>query len=262
MPELPEVETLRTELQNFEGKMVREIFTSKYNADKDFTPLVGAEIAKIKRRAKYLIFDFDNKHSLLVHLGMSGRLLKEPAASQYKKHDHFALLFEEVNLVFNDPRRFGSVRLVKTKQLPQLLANLGPEPLLADFDAQYFYKIISKRNSNIKSLIMDNKLVVGIGNIYASESLFDAKIAPTRLGSSLSYEEVARLVASSKKILTAAIKNRGSSIRDYRTTAGDSGGFQKLFKAYGQKNCWLCKSAIKRIVQQQRSSFYCPKCQK
>jgi formamidopyrimidine-DNA glycosylase len=270
MPELPEVETLRLGLEEIAGKKIMQVFRSekkmRIDSSLDLQNLVGANILKISRRARYLIFDFSNKKSLILHLGMSGKVTMQLDFKQLK-HDHFACKFNDNSwLIFNDTRRFGFVDLIESKNITKhkMLAKLGCEPLGDDFNFTNLQPKLAHKNMNIKTAMMDNEIVVGVGNIYISESLFDAKILPTRQASSLKAAEIKKLITSIKKIIAQAIKMGGSSISDYVNAKGDLGYFQNSHKVYGRQgqNCLLCKNLIKKIVLNGRSSFYCPQCQK
>lgn len=270
MPELPEVETIRRGLKNIVGKKITKIFRSekklRLDSSLDFQALKGTKISEISRRARYLIINLSSDLSLIIHLGMSGRITIEREFSKLK-HDHFACEFNDGTwLVFNDPRRFGFVDLVKTKDLSKhkMLTKLGPEPLEKEFDFADFSKKLLRKKTNIKTVIMDNQVVVGVGNIYASESLFDSGISPLRKTDSLNKNEIEKLISSIKKIIKAAIKSGGSSISDYVDSHGNSGNFQNSFKVYGrsQGKCLQCKNLIQRIVQSGRASFFCNQCQK
>ncbi len=269
MPELPEVETIKRDLQILERQKIIAIFRSnkKFRIDSslDLQALVGSQINEINRQARYLLIKNNNQQTLIIHLGMSGRLM---IANNFNslKHDHFACQFNDGKwLIFNDPRRFGFVDLVDNKDLAnhKMLAKLALEPLAEEFNWQYLRAKLLKKNINIKTAIMDNQIVVGVGNIYASESLFDAQILPLRIASSLSISELKKLVASIKKIISNAIDNRGSSISDYVDAKGNLGNFQNNHQVYDRANydCNICQKKIERIVQNGRSSFYCSNCQ-
>jgi formamidopyrimidine-DNA glycosylase len=270
MPELPEVETIRLGLKNFSGRKISKIFRSdkklRIDSSLDLQDLKGCEIKEFSRRARYLIINFNHDLNLIIHLGMSGRITIEKEFKKLK-HDHFACELNDGNwLIFNDPRRFGFVDLIKTQDLKKhkMLAKLGPEPLSDEFDFADFSQKISHKKKDIKSTIMENEIVVGVGNIYANESLFDAGISPLRQACLLKRNEIKKLISSIKKIIAAAIKSGGSSISDYVDSNGNSGHFQKGFKVYGRvgEKCLQCKNPIQRIVQAGRSSFFCNQCQK
>ncbi len=270
MPELPEVETVRRGLEGLVGKKITQVFRSnkkmRIDSSLDLQGLSGAKILKLGRRARYLIVDFDNKKSLILHLGMSGKVTLQADFKQLK-HDHLACKFNDNSwLIFNDTRRFGFVDLVESKNLTKhkMLAKLGPEPLCDDFSFADLKPKLTNKKMNIKTTMMDNEIVVGVGNIYISESLFDSKILPTREAASLKDGEIKKLIASIKKIIAQAIEMGGSSISDYVNAKGDLGYFQNSHKVYGREgqNCLLCKNLIKKIVLNGRSSFYCTQCQK
>lgn len=269
MPELPEVETVRRGLEGLSNKKITQVFRSdkkmRIESSLDLQGLAGAKVLNVGRRARYLIIDFDNKKSLILHLGMSGKVTLE---SQFKqlKHDHLACKFNDNSwLVFNDARRFGFIDLVETKNLKthKMLASLGPEPLSDQFDFTDLKPKLSGKKMNIKTAMMDNQIVVGVGNIYISESLFDSKISPLRDAASLKDAEIKKLIASIKSIIAQAIELGGSSISDYVNAKGDLGYFQNSHKVYAREkqNCLLCKNLIQKIKQNGRSSFYCPQCQ-
>ncbi len=277
MPELPEVETVRKGLQNLEGKKVKSVFRSdkkmRIASTLDLEELKNAKILEITRRARYLIINFDNKKSLIIHLGMSGKITLKHEFNKLK-HDHFALEFANLWLIFNDPRRFGFIDLIENKNIKnhKMLSKLGPEPLSAEFNLSDLKEKLSRKKMNIKTTMMDNEIVVGVGNIYINESLFDSKISPLRDANSLSDAELKKLISSIKKIIAKAIELGGSSINDYVDAKGDLGNFQNNFKVYGRENkkscatsegnCLLCKNLIRKIKQNGRSSFYCAQCQK
>jgi formamidopyrimidine-DNA glycosylase len=272
MPELPEVETISRGLQNLCGKKIKNVFRSpkrlRIDSTIDLFKLKNSKIKKIHRRARYILIDFDNNHSLIIHLGMSGRLtISKSDGYVIKKHDHFICEFNNGNsLIFNDPRRFGFVDLIQSKNIKthKMLAKLGLEPLSEEFDAKYLMQKLCGKKMNIKTTMMDNEIVVGVGNIYISESLFVSAISPLRIALSLKIGEVNKLVLAIKKTLENAIEHGGSSISDYVNSEGNRGNFQNNFKVYGQagKKCLHCKTIITKIVLNGRSSLYCKNCQK
>lgn len=270
MPELPEVETVRRGLENLVGKKIVKVFRSdkkmRIASNLDLQELKGGKIIEITRRARYLIIHFDNKKSLIVHLGMSGKVTVNRDFKKLK-HDHFAIEFGDgKHLILNDARRFGFVDLVETKNLKthKMLAKLGPEPLSDEFNFADLKSKLSDKKMNIKTTMMDNEIVVGVGNIYINESLLDSGISPLRAASSLKDSEIKKLISSIKKIIKRAIDLGGSSISDYVTASGDLGNFQNTFKVYGREklNCLQCSDSIVKIKQNGRSSFYCPTCQR
>ncbi len=270
MPELPEVETIKNGLQSLIGKKVSNYFRSHFKLRvqnvQDYQSLKGSKVTSLRRRARYLIIDFDCNLSLIIHLGMSGRLVLKRQA-EIIKHDHFILYFNDgFCLIFNDPRRFGFVDLIKSKNLNcyKIFAKLGPEPLDPEFNFRYLAAKLKNKKSNIKNVMMDNEIVVGVGNIYINESLFLAKILPTTNANCLKLAQIKALISAIKITIKAAIKSGGSSINDYVDAKGDQGSFQNNFKIYGKngKKCLICNQIITKIVQNGRSSFYCKECQK
>lgn len=214
------------------------------------------------RRAKYILLALSGGQTLLIHLGMSGRL----STQKPETHGHFLLQTENHTVYLRDPRRFGLVLLVPTKEIEKhpLLSALGPEPLTSDFTAVSLHTSLKKISMPIKPALMLPKVVVGVGNIYASESLFKARISPLRKASSLSLKECTRLVEDIKATLQKAIETGGSSLRDYAQPNGQLGNFQNDFYVYDctGKPCRVCQTPIQQVVQAQRSTFYCAKCQK
>ena len=270
MPELPEVETIKQGLKKIVGQKITKVFRSdkklRITESLDLQGLVGKTILKILRRARYLIIHLSYEKSLIIHLGMSGKFTNRTSFEQLK-HDHFACKLSDGSwLIFNDPRRFGFVEFLETKNLnrSKIFANLGPEPLSKEFNSDYLAEKLHHKKMNIKTSLMDNKIVVGVGNIYVNESLFDAGISPLRNCCTLSGLEITRLTQSIKKIIKKAIELKGSSISDYVDFEGKKGGFQNSFKIYGRDRelCDCCQSVIKKIQQNGRASFYCLRCQK
>lgn len=273
MPELPEVETVRAGLApQLLGRRITRLQLMRPNLRIPFPgnlteSLEGAEILALERRAKYLLMHTNRAQTTIIHLGMSGKMLLHPAAiNDYHAHDHVIMsLSDGQMLVFNDARRFGLWTLAETPQMAAhpLLAHLGPEPLDAAFDSAYLYAALQRRNGEIKPVIMDQKLVVGVGNIYASEALFMARIHPQRTANSLNKTECSRLVECIKTVLHAAIRSGGSTLRDYVRSSGEMGYFQHHFAVYGKagRPCEHCQSPVTQITQTGRSSFFCPQCQ-
>lgn len=231
----------------------------------------GRRIEKIGRRAKYLILDLDGDDVILVHLGMSGSLTCRDAdfdSSEFdRRHDHVEFKLDNgTRLVFNDPRRFGMVRLVKRAALPALreMKGLGPEPLSAEFNADYLANQARGRKVAIKNLIMDQRIVAGVGNIYASEVLYRAGVRPTRRAGRLKRDEIERVARLIPLILRDAIDGRGTTFRNYRDSEGRRGTFADRLQVYGREGekCYRCSTLIKNVVVGQRASFYCPTCQK
>ena len=271
MPELPEVETtLRGLAPHLAGQCIAGVVIRhpqlRWPIPKNLPRLLrGQNIRSIERRAKYLLFECDSG-TLILHLGMSGSLRVLPANTAPEKHDHFDLLLASGQLMrLRDPRRFGAVLWHEgdPAQHP-LLANLGVEPLENEFDAAYLHRATRKRSAAIKLVIMDNHVVVGVGNIYANEALYRAGIRPQLAASRLSLARCARLVQAVRETLSEAIQLGGSSLRDYVGSDGNPGYFQQHYWVYGRAGepCRACGESIKQIRQGQRSSFYCAHCQK
>ena len=270
MPELPEVETTRLGLlPRLRGRVLKNIVVRnprlRWPVPVDLEArLTGHVLGGLTRRGKYLLFDF-GAATQIVHLGMSGSLRfakpDEPAAL----HDHVDWLFDDgTTLRLRDPRRFGAVLWTDDVAKHPLLAHLGPEPLTPAFDAAHLYAQCQRRNAAIKQVIMDAQVVVGVGNIYASESLFRAGIRPATAARRLSRPACARLVEAIQQVLAAAIAAGGSSLRDYVRSSGELGYFQLQTRVYDREGlpCKTCATPIRRIVQGQRASFYCPVCQR
>ena len=269
MPELPEVETTRTGLlPRLQGRTLLRIVVRnprlRWPVPVDLeAKLAGRSLDSLGRRGKYLLFDF-GAATQIVHLGMSGSLRfagpDEPAAL----HDHVDWLFDDGTVLrLRDPRRFGAVLWTDDVRQHPLLAHLGPEPLTPAFDDAYLHAQCQRRNAAIKQVIMDAQVVVGVGNIYASESLFHAGIRPATTARRLSRAACGRLATAIKRVLTAAIAAGGSSLRDYVHSSGELGYFQLQTRVYDREGqpCRVCSTPIRRIVQGQRASFYCPACQ-
>ena len=277
MPELPEVETvsqgIKSKLLNHKiSKVIVKRRDLRFRMDTKLEQkITNTKINSVSRRAKYILINLDNGLTVIIHLGMSGRIVVEDLKSSKNifKHTHLEITTTgKKKMKFIDPRRFGSVLLHETNNLNthKLIKNLAPEPLTKEFNATYLFKALKGRSANIKSIIMNQFIVVGVGNIYASESLYKAKIRPGRQAKSLSLTECVLLAKSIKKVLKRSIKLGGSSINDYSLVDGNLGFFQREFEVYGKegKICRkkTCHSKILRIVIAQRSSFYCSKCQK
>jgi formamidopyrimidine-DNA glycosylase len=271
MPELPEVEITRRGLAaHLTGLAIKDAVirngSLRWPIPENLPKLLrGLTIGSLKRRAKYLLMDCGSG-TLILHLGMSGSLRILPANTPAEKHDHFDLILSNGTLMrLRDPRRFGAVLWHDGDPATHpLLATLGPEPLEKDFDAHYLYQATRGRSISIKQCIMDNHVVVGVGNIYANEALFRAGIRPQLAAGKLSLPRCARLVAEIRATLADAIKLGGSTLRDFVNTSGQAGYFQQTYWVYGRAGepCRRCGATIKQIRQGQRSSFYCAACQK
>lgn len=271
MPELPEVETTRRGVDpHVVGRRIVALTVHEPRlrwrvADTLSAEVKGQRVRETARRAKYLLFRLETG-TLLLHLGMSGSLRVLPAETPRVTHDHFDLLLDSgVTLRFNDPRRFGSLHYTTADPAEHpLLAHLAPEPLDDQFDADYLWRITRKRKVAIKQLLMNSTLVVGVGNIYASEALFRARIRPRRQARSLKYEEVTRLARAVRTVLKMAIRVGGTTLRDYVGADGNPGYFRQKLYVYERsgKPCRVCEGPVKHFTQGQRSTYYCPACQK
>ncbi|MEO5620125.1 MAG: bifunctional DNA-formamidopyrimidine glycosylase/DNA-(apurinic or apyrimidinic site) lyase [Cypionkella sp.] len=278
MPELPEVETVRRGLlPAMEGRLIERAEVNRPDPrfalpERMAERLTGARVMALRRRSKYILADLDSGETLLIHLGMSGRMLvsgitlgaffhDHPAP---EKHDHVVLHLEGgARVTFNDARRFGPMDLMQTASAEShpLLAQIGPEPMGNAFDGAYLAARLQGRNTPIKSALLDQRLVAGLGNIYVCEVLFRAGIAPSRLAGQI--KDPAALVPIIREVLAEAIEAGGSSLKDYRRTDGELGYFQKAFAVYGREGeaCLSCGQPIQRITQSGRSSFFCAACQ-
>ncbi|MDF3047191.1 MAG: formamidopyrimidine/5-formyluracil/5-hydroxymethyluracil glycosylase [Candidatus Midichloriaceae bacterium] len=270
MPELPEVHTVVCGLKSsIVGLTVKSSECSKLtfrgkSIQLGAQDLLGRKIINCSRRGKYIVIGFENQDALLIHLGMSGKVLINASA---QKHDHLTIVFaDNSTLTFNDPRRFGIVKFIKRADFAKepLLCNLGLEPLEPEFTQEALASICANKKAQIKSVIMNANLVVGIGNIYASEALYMAGILPNRRACDLSSQEIQRLHASIIEVLNLAIQSGGSTLRDYVRSNGDVGYFQHKFKVYGKHGepCAVCDKEIQKIIIGARSTFFCTGCQK
>jgi len=283
MPELPEVETVRRGLQPaMQDQKIMRAEVNRPDLRWPFPPnmaqrLTGARVLRLWRRSKYILLDLDTQETLIVHLGMSGRMLvsgqqigefyqDHPAP---EKHDHVVFHMEnETRVTFNDARRFGAMDLAPTAEVEmhKMLSSLGPEPLSNYLDDTYLAAALAGRNTPIKSALLDQRLIAGLGNIYVCEVLFRAKISPMRRAKDLSKSQVGSLVPIIRTVLEEAIEAGGSSLKDYRQTGGELGYFQHSFHVYDRESepCKHagCGGTIARVSQSGRSSFYCPTCQR
>ena len=271
MPELPEVETTRRGIEtHLLGHRISKVIVRNRKLRWPVPANLSRELqlqtlSSVKRRGKYLLLSLDNG-TLIIHLGMSGSLRILPISSPAQKHDHVELQLDSGQcLRLRDPRRFGCVLWTRRDPLKhKLLASLGPEPLLADFDGDYLYAHSRNRKLAIKSFIMDSKVVVGVGNIYASEALFVAGIHPLRAASRISAQRYQQLVAAIKTVLAAAIEQGGTTLRDFTSSDGSPGYFKQQLNVYGRadQSCPNCEQPIRQLIIAQRTSYYCPHCQK
>ena len=283
MPELPEVETvLRGISPILEGNQIDYAQVNRPDLRRPFPNnlakrLKDRKINFLHRRSKYILIDLSGRETLVMHLGMSGRIIiSQKVAGTFhhntnhsQKHDHFVLhLKDNHQLTFNDPRRFGVIDLLRTEnlELSSMLSQIGPEPLSNSFNEAYFVSTLRVKKTNIKSALLDQRVVAGLGNIYVCEALFRAGISPKRQALRISHKKLSSLVPIIKEILLEAISSGGSSLRDFRNASGDLGYFQHSFDVYGREDqdCYNteCDSKIKRITQAGRSSFYCSNCQR
>ena len=268
MPELPEVETTKRGLESLiVNKIVNRVILHRDNLRWEIpkhlkTTLANQIIVDINRRGKYLLIQF-KVGTLIIHLGMSGSIKVVDDAEPLKKHDHFELeLTNGKSMRLNDPRRFGAV-LFSEGGSHVLLDSLGVEPLESDFDESYLYVRSRKKTQNIKAFIMDSKIVVGVGNIYACESLFACGIDPECKAGGISKARYQLLTQCIKTILTQAIKAGGTTLQDFSQVDGSPGYFTQTLNVYGREaeKCSACNGKISRIIQNQRSTFYCKSCQ-
>ena len=283
MPELPEVETVRRGLTPaMEGVVIAQADVNRPDLRWPFPVgmagrLTGHKVLRLRRRSKYILADLDSGETLLIHLGMSGRMTvsgdplgrfvhDHPAV---QKHDHVVLhMANGARITFNDPRRFGAMDLLQTATAEQhkLLAGLGPEPLGNDFHEEYLIKAFHNRNTPVKSALLNQRIVAGLGNIYVCEALFRAQVSPSHKAGQIAPNRVSALVPIIRKVLEDAIKAGGSSLRDFLQADGELGYFQHSFDVYGREGdpCRTpdCPGVITRIAQAGRSTFYCAQCQR
>jgi formamidopyrimidine-DNA glycosylase len=287
MPELPEVETVTLGLKPvMEGHRFTKVETRRGDLrvpfPNDFAGrLEGRRIERLWRRAKYILGTLDDGETLVIHLGMSGRMsvhadgkakklgqyVQDLAGAGSEKHDHVVMDTDApARIVFNDHRRFGLMLLIGTAELGEhkLFKGLGVEPLSDDLDAAFLKGALKGKKTPIKSALLDQRVIAGLGNIYVCEALWRARISPKRLAGDVNAEQIGRLVPAIKAVLKEAVKAGGSSLRDHKRVDGELGYFQKSFAVYDREGapCPRCKSKVKRIVQAGRSTFYCAKCQR
>lgn len=267
MPELPEVETIVRALQVNVGARIENIEIRREDIlrlqEYKLEELYGQTIKNICRRGKFLIFELGYNLNLIFHLGMSGRFYMLTAVQEpVEKHIHVIIhLDNNINLIYQDTRRFGGVWLIRDGQ--HFFRHMGVEPLSSDFTAAYLEDILKQRKAPIKNLLLNQHLISGIGNIYADESLFAAGIHPNRSGGSLSRQEIKKLHRSIRKVLRQGIELRGTTFRDYRDAFNENGDFQDYLKVYGRHNqpCLQCGTPIQRIRLAGRSTHFCVNCQ-
>ena len=286
MPELPEVEIVKQSLKKkIKNKKIIKVVVRnrnlRFKLQSDFEKnLTNRTINQISRIAKYLILIFDNHKYCIIHLGMSGtvHLINKNQETEMtnlsfyqskilpKKHNHIEIIFSKFKIIYNDPRRFGFFKILNNEyEFKSYFNKLGPEALNENFNIKYLKKNLKNKKKNIKNLLLDQKFVSGIGNIYANEILFYSKINPKKKALKINYKEINRLLKFSKKVLNLAIKFGGSSIKNFKNTKGSMGEFQKEFKVYEKDNekCprKKCSSKIIKIFISNRSTFFCNSCQ-
>lgn len=271
MPELPEVETTRRGLApSVTGRVIERVLVREPRLRWPVSPelpiaAAGQCIVELRRRAKYLLFELE-RGALILHLGMSGSLRLADAAAAPMPHDHIDIVLDSgIRLRFNDPRRFGC--LLRTAGDPlehPLLRTLGPEPLSDQFDGEYLARLAKGRSIAVKQFLMNSRVVVGVGNIYASEALYRAGIRPSRAAGRLKRAELDALANSIKAVLRDAIRAGGTTLRDYVNADGLPGYFRQKLYVYERDGapCRVCRAPIEHVVQGQRSTYFCPRCQR
>ena len=277
MPELPEVESLRRILarsavgRTVVAAKVREPRLRRAVAPELAALIAGRTIEAIGRRAKYLMIELSGGYLMMVHLGMSGSLTHRredfDGDAFDPRHDHVEFSFDDGSrLVYNDPRRFGLLKLVARTGLESIaeLQGLGPEPFADQFNGEYLWRVSRGRTAAIKNLLMDQRIVAGVGNIYASEILFRARVRPSRRAGRATRAELERIAAITVEVLREAIGSRGTTFRSYRDSRGQPGRFASKLRVYDREGqpCLECATPIRAVVIGQRSSFFCPRCQK
>jgi formamidopyrimidine-DNA glycosylase len=275
MPELPEVETVRRGLAlKMTGRRIARAELRRPDLRRPFPPMLaerldGARIGELGRRGKYILIELDDDGLLLLHLGMSGRIVAGGSDMPEEKHDHVVLTLDDGTVVrFNDARRFGTLDYLRRSELTvhPLLAGLGPEPLGPDFDGRYLAKSLVGKMTPIKSALLDQRIVAGLGNIYVCEALYRAGVSPRRLAGTVSAVRAQRLAHAIREVLGEAIEAGGSSLRDYVQANGELGYFQHRWAVYGREGepcpgC-TCAEGVRRIAQAGRSTFFCAKRQR
>jgi len=271
MPELPEVEVTR---RSFAGQITGARILSanlgkplRWPLSAPPATLIGHVVAAVRRRGKYLLLDIDDGRLLLIHLGMSGSLRFFQTCPPAGKHDHFDLVTSRGTLRLHDPRRFGAVVLTPGEQsdaAQRLLGRLGVEPLGDGFDLVSFQAGLRQRNAPVKQVLLAGELVVGVGNIYASEALFQAGIRPTRKACRIGSESSARLHAAIRSVLASAVELGGSTLKDFSSASGEAGHFQLSACVYGREGlpCVRCGRPVRKMLQGQRSTYFCAACQR
>ena len=288
MPELPEVEVVKKSLKKtinhltFKKIEILNKFLRYQIDEKLMKKMIGSKILSVNRRSKYIFLKLDNNYTIIMHLGMTGKITISDSKNNKRRssfyfdlyddkpeHNHAIFQFNNgVKIIYNDVRKFGFIKIEKTKRLLQNphLKKLGPEPLSKKFNPKYFKNFIKKRKITLKDLLMNQNFVAGLGNIYVNEVLFLSKINPRMKALIISDKKITNLILNIKRLLKKAIKEGGSTIKDFNKTNGQEGKFQQFFNVYGKsnKNCSRnsCTGKIKKILISNRSSFYCNSCQK
>ena len=287
MPELPEVEVVKKSLAlKLKNLTIKRVFINnnklRYKIDnRAFYKIKGFKIVSIKRRSKYILINLDQDLTILSHLGMTGKFLIHDKNKIHKtsfyyslinnnsKHDHITFFLNKgIKLIYNDVRKFGFMKLIQSQNIYDCmhLKLLGPEPLTKDFNIKYISNYFFNKKTKIKDLLMNQKFIAGLGNIYCNEILFLSKISPNRIAGKITKQELVNVVKFTKKILKSSISRGGSSIKDFASTEGKTGKFQEKFNVYNRekKKCKIknCLARIKKIYSSGRSSFFCPRCQK
>lgn len=268
MPELPEVETTRRGIEPFIlNKRIDDIIVRqeklRYPLPQTIGMLIGKKVINVGRRAKYLLF-YTETDLIVMHLGMSGSFRVETESAPLRKHDHVIFVLEDHSeLRYHDPRRFGFIQMMPKNEIPDYLLKLAPEPLSDAFNEEYFKEKAKNKTAPVKSFIMDQKYVVGVGNIYANEALFLSKIHPDTAVGNLTKKQITTLISSIKSVLEEAIAVGGTTLKDFVNPEGVPGYFAQSLFVYGRagEKCLKCHSEIHRKVIGQRATFWCPKCQ-
>jgi len=287
MPELPEVEVVKKSLERkLKNLTIKKVFINnnklRYKIEsKEFSKIEGLKIISVKRRSKYLLINLEQNLTILAHLGMTGKFFILDRNKKYKtsfyysfkkndsKHDHITFFLNKgFKLIYNDVRKFGFIKLFQSQNIYKCnhLKLLGPEPLTKDFNTSYVNNYFFNKKTKIKDLLMNQKFVAGLGNIYCNEILFLCKISPNKIVEKINKKKLIQLVKFTKKILKKSISQGGSSIKDFASTEGLNGTFQQKFKVYNREKSKCktkkCQGKIKKIYTSGRSSFFCPRCQK
>lgn len=266
MPELPEVETTKASLEPLLGQTVKKVTVRqaslRWAVPDDLSILEGQTLLSMVRRSKYIIADF-GEQQMLWHLGMSGSFRICEPQDELRKHDHVIFDFGDQHLRYHDPRRFGCLLWLTPDTQTKLIDTLGPEPLSEVFNATYLADKLKTKSTAIKVALMDNHVVVGVGNIYATESLFNIGVHPAQPAKELSKTQIEKLVIEVKRILQQAIDLGGSTLRDYTNAMGENGYFQQTLLAYGRAGemCINCETTLENLKLGQRASVFCPQCQ-